>query len=422
MRYAGWHSPHSSANIGEGRRGSQPLWEIVVKQQARGKLLQFSIGLVLSLGLAEVLLRALSVVTADGAVFLFRAPCPPLQIPVAQVQEALRRYESDPGLVIQYDAQLGWSPRPGSVSADGMYRYAQDGSRVGPDSEPSGKTGKTVALFGDSTMHGTGVSWQDSIGARLSATSAYNVKNFALGAYGMDQALLRWRAVKNEAKPAVVVFGFQAENVKRNGSIFRAFYTYETVDIPFSKPRFELAGDSLRPVNLPTLPVAEIVPVLRNFGSSPLREHDYFYKPELYKDSVLFRSRLAAFAFGAVLMNNQYVVSAKERATYAPDGDLGALALAIMRRFREEVEQSGARFVVVHLPRRVAVEAASNGSSVSYEQLLSAVRAEFGLIDPLPRMAEVARVQGAAKLYVDPWHYSGEGAQVVAEALSRELQ
>ncbi len=422
MRYAGWHSPPSSANIQQGRHVSQPSWELVVKQQARGKLLQFSIGLVISLGLAEVLLRALSVVTPDGAVFLFRAPCPPLQVPVAQVEEALRRYESDPGLVIQYDAQLGWSPRPGGVSADGMYRYAQDGSRVGPDSKPTGKTGQTVALFGDSTMHGTGVPWQDSIGARLSASGVYNVKNFALGAYGMDQALLRWRAVQDEAKPSFVVFGFQAENVKRNGSIFRSFYTYETVDIPFSKPRFELAGASLEPVNLPTLPVAEIVPVLRNFGSSPLRNHDYFYQPELYRDSFLFRSRLVAFALGAVLMNNQYVVAAKERATYSPDGELGALALAIMRRFREEVERSGARFVVVHLPRRVAVEAASKGSSAAYEQLLSAVRSEFGLIDPLPLMAEVAREQGVGELYVDPWHYSGEGAQVVAEALSRELQ
>ena len=422
MRYAGWHSSHSSANIGEGKRVSQPLWEIVVKRQARGKLLQFCIGLVLSLGLAEALLRALSVVTADGAVFLFRAPSLPLQIPVAQVEEALRRYESDPGLVIQYDAQLGWSPRPGSVSADGMYRYAKDGSRVGPDSEPSGKTGKTVALFGDSTMHGTGVSWQDSIGARLSATSAYNVKNFALGAYGMDQALLRWRAVKDEAKPNVVVFGFQAENVKRNGSIFRAFYTYETVDIPFSKPRFELNGEKLIPVNLPTLPATEIVPVLRNFQSSPLHNYDYFYQPRLYRDSLLFRSRLLAFAFGAVFMNNQFVVAAKEEAAYSPQGELGILALAIMRSFKREVEETGARFVVLHLPRRIAVEAAMKGAPLTYEQLLSTVRNEFGLIDPLPRMTQLAKDEGVSKLYVDPWHYSGAGASVVAGALSQELQ
>ncbi len=392
-----------------------------MKQQSRGKLRTFGLGLAISLGLAEILLRLLSVVTPDGAVFLFRAPCPPLKIPVTQVEEALRRYETDPGFVIRYDAQLGWSPRPGGVSSDGMYQYALDGSRIGPDSEPHSAARQTVALFGDSTMHGTGVPWQDSIGARLSANGDFSVKNFALGAYGMDQALLRWRAVKDEAKPSVVVFGFQAENVKRNGSIFRVFYTYETVDIPFSKPRFNLVGGALEPVNLPTLPVADIVPVLRNFAASPLRNQDYFYHPDLYRDSFLTRSRLVAFVLGALRMNNQYVVAAKERATYAPDGELASLALAIMRRFQQEVEETGAKFVVVHLPRRVAVEAASKGSPIAYEGLLSLVRNNFTLIDPLPRMAQLARDGEVSKLYVDPWHYSGEGAQTVAEAISEEL-
>lgn len=395
-----------------------------MKRHLRSRLLSFTIGLVLSLGLAEIVLRALSVITPDGAVFLFRAPCLPLKVPVAQVEEALRRYDSDSGLVIRYDERLGWSPRPGGVSADGMYRYAQDGSRIGPDQQGSSALKETVALFGDSTMHGTAVPWQDSIGAHLETLLGQqrDVKNFALGAYGMDQAFLRWRAIKDQVQPSVVVFGFQAENVKRNASIFRAFYTYETVDIPFSKPRFELRGTALEPINLPTLSPAEIGPTLRNFASSPLHQHDFFYQAELYQNSVIFQSRLVAFAFGAVRMNNRYVVASKERAAYSPQGELGTLALAIMRSFRDEVQQTGARFLVVHLPRRVAVEAALSGTPLAYEQLLSIVRGEFEIIDPLLQMVKIARDRGASSLYVDPWHYSKDGSHVVADAIAQEFQ
>lgn len=390
-----------------------------MKNAARNKLLPLAFGLVLSLGLAELLLRALSVVTPDGAVFLFRAPCLPLKVPVSQVESALERYERDPGLVIRYDSQLGWAPRPGGVSADGMYRYDDVGARVGPDSDGSPKASERVLLFGDSTMHGTGVVWGDTIGARLQAGwgEQRSVQNFALGAYGMDQALLRWRAVKGVARPTVVIFGFQAENVKRNGSIFRALYTYETIDIPFSKPRFELSGGDLASVNLPTLQPAHLVDTLRQFDQSPLREHDFFYQPELYQDSPLYRSRLLSFLFAATLMNNRFVVGEKERVAYAPEGELGSLALRILRKFREEVEADGARFVVVHLPRKVAVSAAVTGQAPAYAELLAAVKAEQTVIDPLPEMADAARSGGIDSLYVDPWHYSGRGASIVANAI-----
>lgn len=399
--------------------GSGIKCESLVKKAAHNKLLPLAFGLVLSLGLAELLLRILSVVTADGAVFLFRAPCLPLKVPVSQVESALERYERDPGLVIRYDSLLGWAPRPGGVSADGMYRYNEIGARVGQDSNGSQKPGLPVALFGDSTMHGTGVAWGDTIGAHLEAGwgQGKSVQNFALGAYGMDQALLRWRAVKEAARPAVVIFGFQAENVKRNGSIFRALYTYETIDIPFSKPRFELSGEDLEAVNLPTLPPSQLSATLRQFDESPLREHDFFYRPELYRDSPLYRSRLLAFLFAAALMNNRYVVAERERAAYAPQGELGSLSLRIIRKFREEVEAEGARFVVVHLPRKVAVSAALAGQAPAYAELLDALKAEHAVIDPLPQMADAARSGGIDSLYVDPWHYSGRGALIVANAI-----
>jgi hypothetical protein len=370
--------------------------------------------------MAELLLRGASLTNSDGAIFLFRAPCLPLQIPVHSVQQALQVYEADPTLVLRYDAALGWSPRPNGVSSDGLYRYDDVGARTSDTPSPKLPNDRSISLFGDSTMHGTGVPYSETIGAYLQEASGQvlSVKNFAVGAYGMDQALLRWRAVHTHTPSRVVVFGFQAENVKRNGSIFRAFYTYESIDIPFSKPRFALSEGRLMAVNIPTLPPQQVVAGLKGELHPSLRERDFFYNPTWYADSPLYRSRLIAFAVTALFMNNKYSVAAREREIYDAQGELGTLALSIIRAFRDEVEATGARFVVAHLPRRIAVQAHLDGADLAYAELLAVLKKEFTVVDPLDRLTQVARQDGVTSLYTDPWHYSGRGASTVASVLT----
>ena len=388
------------------------------------RLLPLMIGLLLALGITEAALRWLSVESPDGAISLFHAPCLPLKVPVKQVGEALRTYEADPHLVIQYDPQLGWSPRERSVSADGMYAYDSVGARAASPSAVRPESPEVVSLFGDSTMHGTGVPYADSIGAMLEQrwSGRRTVQNFAVGAYGMDQALLRWRVAHERAPARKVLFGFQAENVKRNGSIFRAFYTYETIDIPFSKPRFVEEQGVLHAINLPTLQPHELVPTLEAFSSSPLSPYEFFYQPRWYSPSPLYASRTLSFILSAIFLNNRYVVMAKEDRIYDPHGELGALALAIMRSFKEEVAATGGEFIVVHLPRRITVSQAVHDEAPRYGELLAQVKREFAVIDPLPSMVEVAAKEGAGELYVDPWHYSAKGAAIVAEAIAAKIQ
>lgn len=377
------------------------------------------------MAIIELLLRGASVINSDGAVFLLKAPCLPLQIPTHSVEEALRRYHGDPSLILRYDPTLGWAPRPSGASSDGLYRYDDTGARAPESPGPAQPKGveRAISLFGDSTMHGTGVAYEETIGAQLEEGSGagLSVKNFAVGAYGMDQALLRWRAVQAHSPSQIVVFGFQAENVKRNGSIFRAFYTYESIDIPFSKPRFISTEGRLALVNMPTIPPQEVVAALKGELHPSLRKQDFFYNPSWYADSALYRSRFVAFTLAAIFMNNRYSVTARERKIYDPQGELGALALAIMRSFRDEVEAAGAQFIVVHLPRKFAVTAHLEGAELVYTDLLARLKGEFTVVDPLERLAQVARQEGTDSLYVDPWHYSGRGARTVASVMLESI-
>ncbi len=401
-----------------------PHVEAQAHNRVSARLLPLLIGLLLALGITEIGLRWLSVESPDGAISLFHAPCLPLKIPVNQVRAALGKYEADPHLVIQYDPQLGWAPRELSASADGMYAYDSVGARAESPSAVRPEAPEVISLFGDSTMHGTGVPYADSIGAILERMWAGRraVQNFAVGAYGMDQALLRWRVAHERAPARKILFGFQAENVKRNGSIFRAFYTYETIDIPFSKPRFVEEQGVLHAINLPTLQPHEVVPTLEAFNSSSLSPYEFFYQPRWYSPSPLYASRTLSFVLSAFFLNNRYVVMAKEDSIYDPSGELGALSLSIMRSFKEEVVASGGEFIVVHLPRRITVSQAVHDEAPRYGDLLAQVKREFTVIDPLPRMVEVAAKEGAGGLYVDPWHYSAKGAGIVAAAIAAKVQ
>jgi len=178
----------------------------------------------------------------------------------------------------------------------------------------------------------------------------------------------------------------------------------------------------LHGINLPTLQPQEIVPVLETFSASPLRPYEFFYQQRWYSPSPWYDSRALSFVLSALLLNNRYVVMRNEERIYDPHGELGALALLIMRSFKEEVVAAGGEFIVVHLPRRITVSQALRDESPRYGELLAQVKKEFSVIDPLPRMVEAAAKEGTAGLYVDPWHYSAKGAGIVAAAIAAEMQ
>ena len=85
----------------------------------------------------------------------------------------------------------------------------------------------------------------------------------------MDQAFLRWRTLGVAYAPAVVVFGLQIENVKRNVNLLRPLYNRFT-DLPFAKPRFVAREGQLELINVPALPPDRLAGTVANMASWPL--------------------------------------------------------------------------------------------------------------------------------------------------------
>lgn len=394
----------------------------------RSRILLLTCSVALGLVSGEILLRRMGHTTADGNFYLGTRRLRPYHLPVRSTQKAIDAYLASSTSFVMYDGLLGWAPRPGGSSANGLYRYNRDGVRTAstghliPRVPPRGTT--RIAIFGDSFTHGDDVPFEITWGYLLEqnlkkAGVQAEVLNFGGGGYGTDQAFLRWRAAGRAFSPDLVILGFQAENVKRNVNLIRALYYPET-GIPFAKPRYILDGGTLRLINSPTPSPATLVKILERISSWELIRYEYWINPADYNDRVWLRSRLASFILYAFdTLRGRDSRGEKERDVYRPGGEPARVTLAIVEEFKREVESSGGGFAIVHLPHRENLKILMRGAQLPYAALLEKIEAIAPVIRPDARLVREAHADSPRKLYLP--HYSAAGNEIVADAVSESL-
>lgn len=384
------------------------------------------LSLVLCLFLGEGAVRLIGHADVDGNLTLRGYRIPPHRFPGTRLAALL----DGPGRenYLEHSPELGWRPRPGAISANGFYAYDELAVRVADPSAPTAlepaPSVRRVVIVGDSFAHGDDVHFAESLGARLASAlaiggDAHEVVNLAVGGFGMDQAYLRLRAEGLALSPDIVLFGFQVENVHRNRNVLRGYYHWKT-GIPFSKPRFLLGPDGLQLVNQPVVPLEELPGVLRAGGTPALLAHEAFFDPGLHASSFVRRSRL----YGAVEAVLRGLGGGPSTAAgdLSPSGEVGALALAILRAAREEVQDAGARFVVLRLPNRKELAGRREGRRGAAVSLLEVLGEEFEIIDPTRALLGAWERVGPEGLFTRSMgHYSGAGNEVVARVVAGAL-
>jgi len=103
-----------------------------------------------------------------------------------------------------------------------------------------------IEAFGDSFTFSSDVTLQQSWARRLAGMSPrLEVLNYGVGAFGLDQAYLRYLEKGTAFHPHVVFIGYMTENFQRDVNVFRPFYSSVYGDWIFSKPRFQLHNGEL---------------------------------------------------------------------------------------------------------------------------------------------------------------------------------
>lgn len=374
---------------------------------------------------AELMVRAWGETDADGNFFFRGRRVGPVHPPVSQTRETLRQYRGSNTSRMIYDPLTGWKPRPDSTTHHGMYRYNSRGIRSAPTDyalePPEGVV--RIALFGDSFTHGDDVPFEETWGFYLeqelqAAGVTAEVVNFGVSAYGMDQAFLRWQTLGRQFTPQLVLFGFQAENVGRNVNIFRALYAPGT-GIPFTKPRFIFDGTGrIRLVNSPTLPLDEIPHVLAHLQTSELARYEWFYGPAAYREQFWHHSRLLTLGID-VFSGDGSGPTPRSGRLFDMDGEPVRITVRLLQEFRQDAEQHGAEFYVVHLPKEDDVSRLLSGRPLLYRELLARLSEEQRVIDPAARLVSAARNTSLDRLFQR--HYSAAGNRVIAGVIAQFL-
>lgn len=153
-----------------------------------------------------------------------------------------------------FHAELGWVVGANRTSADGMYMSSREGIRSGvqgeqfSDREPK----RRIAILGDSNAFALEVPFEDSWGYFLEEDlgTDFQVLNFGVNGYGIDQAVMRYEIDIREWRPDVVILAFIQHNLTRSVVVY-PFVSFPPWKMPFAKPRFVLDGGELFVVNTP---------------------------------------------------------------------------------------------------------------------------------------------------------------------------
>ena len=171
------------------------------------------------------------------------------------VQAKIKRYVQaatpsgswrEPYLV--YDKDLGWTVGSGRSSKNGLYHSSVEGIRsLKPSVVFAKKRPKyRIALFGDSNVFGLEVELQNSWGYLLEQKlgNDFQILNFGVNGYGIDQAYLRLRREVRDWLPDLVIFGFIQHDLFRSMAVY-TFISFPSWQLPFAKPRFVLKENHL---------------------------------------------------------------------------------------------------------------------------------------------------------------------------------
>lgn len=324
-----------------------------------------------------------------------------------------------------FDSELGWAPTPGHPIGEMEFDWAGARCSVSPLARERRTDLTRIICVGCSFTLGDEVEDEQAWPYLLDAASArHEFANLGMGAYGLDQALLRYRRDGRPLQGDEVWLGWMPAASLRLVTMYRPAQRHWARMVRF-KPRFRitLAGD-LRLIPNPVESIAHMHAVLSS--------QKKFLEALDGNDAWVARSPLAYAPEGSHWLHftglGRVVLTLHERrdrevAHWLNDeqSEVFRLLLAIVDAFREETASDGARLRLLVLPDRGALGDLAQGGRGYWETVTDAwERAGIEVIDcSAALLASGAAEEG--RHWAPGGHYSVEGNRVVAEALETLL-
>lgn len=389
------------------RRWKRALWATILSLVAFDRALQWG-------ALADGKLLGRRVVPFDPPLFFDR------QEDWVRDLEAHLSTGRPPLAYFGFDRELGWCPTPNVGS--GTMHFDRAGARVGIVPRPDHRTdgvGRVVAV-GCSFTRGDEVQDDEAWPALLDRDAdTLEVVNLGVGAYGIDQAILRMERDAWFFEPDEVWIGIMPYATSRVLAQYRPSLQHWS-STPAFKPRFVVGErDELRLIPHPAESPEDLLHLLTDQASFlSAVEHDRFvgafpWAWETMGDHWCHR-------FGLTRVLGTYLESRKDESRTRlgdPRSELFRTVMGICRRGRERAEVRGCRFRVLILPSRRDLRWREADGVASWDPLVEGLAEEgISALD----LTDALLAGGALEdpgFWMPGVHYSPLGNRVVAEAL-----
>jgi hypothetical protein len=367
------------------------------------------VAVLLLVGIAEVMLRVVILLRPAVISDLPRGLLPRDWPQVAAANLAHLRSVTGDGSYMRADPELGWTIGESRRSYDGLYFSSAEGIRSpAPGISYSAVTGKRrIALVGDSYAFSEEGPFEDSLGYHLQRTLGedFQVLNFGVPGYGVDQSYLRYQKDGIQWKPEVTILQFVLHDLYRTLTVHTPI-AFPEWKMPYAKPRFILTDGKLLLRNVP-VPAPEVL----------LAETDISKLPFIELEAGLLESdwrwhwydNLISIRFALSLIPNWPVREEQMR------GSLVDINAAILRQFVDSARASGTTPLVAYFPTRGSGEVSRPLGSDSIADDARAVIERAGI--EYFNGTDCLRGVNPESLYMPRGHYGGAGNSALAGCL-----
>jgi hypothetical protein len=300
-------------------------------------------------------------------------------------------------------------------------RTDSSGSRPCPAFPEVGSS--CVALYGDSFTWSVPVDDEHAWGNVLARLINCRVANYGFGAFGTDQAELRFEETNDSAK--IVILNHFTGDIRRNVNQFRNFL--QPSEKFGLKPRYKLVDGELKLIPLPTLTPAEAKLLL----TDPAKIlHDEFFLPGGLSGVQVLKFPYTLSLVRAV-NHEHFRAYIKGVGVWSPyynlDHPSGALQLttAIMHRFVEVAKAREKYPILTIIPNRSDMLEYRKAGTWPYKPLVDQLNIrgvetfEFG-----PGLLKAIGDQDICDFMQDPCngHFNEKGYALLAELMANHLR
>jgi len=285
-----------------------------------------------------------------------------------------------------------------------------------------------ISAFGDSFTYGAQVPLAETWEKRITGLSpSIELLNYGVGAYGLDQAYLRYDQVGINYHPAVVFIGYMSENIARDVNVFRPFYSSMYGSAIFTKPRFQVKDDQLVLLRNPLASLEDYENFLRNDTEvlPELGKNDYHYQMNCNPGWLDFSPsvRLGKL-FWAHLRKNLLHPIFKLDGMYEVNSEAYEVTLRIFDAFYRKILENGAVPIILVFPDVNDQERSRKGKIRRYTPLLEYFRFKgYRFIDTLEALEAYKASHSTADFSVGGWgHYSPLGNAIIGEYILNKLK